>query len=139
MENGFFQQALETAESENAKPGDIVDAFNGRVHKDGISPTITTRPEGKKTAVLPVVEDKTNMEEVKTEETQEISKPKYAIRKLTPRECYRLMNFSDEDFWRPVPFQYRSNRQSGLLHLSEPPFRSFPLPAWCKRLRAFRR
>ena len=94
MENGFFQQALETAERENAKPGDIVDAFNGRVHKDGISPTITTRPEGKKTAVLPVVEDK-NMEEEKTEET---TKPKYAIRKLTPKECFRLMNFSDEDF-----------------------------------------
>ena len=100
MENGFFQQALETAESENAKPGDIVDAFNGRLHKDGISPTITTRPEGKKTAVLPVVEDKRNMEEEKTEETQENKKPKYAIRKLTPLECYRLMNFSDEDFFK---------------------------------------
>ena len=106
MENGFFQQALETAERENAKPGDIVDAFNGRVHKDGISPTITTRPEGKKTAVLPVVEDKRNMESIKTVKTQEelddfvenLTKPKYAIRKLTPRECYRLMNFSDEDF-----------------------------------------
>ena len=105
MENGFFQQALETAERENAKPGDIVDAFNGRVHKDGISPTITTRPEGKKTAVLPVVEDK-NMEPIKTEKTQEelddfvenLTKPKYAIRKLTPKECFRLMNFSDEDF-----------------------------------------
>lgn len=24
--------------------------------------------------------------------------PKYRIRKLTPRECYRLMSFSDEDF-----------------------------------------
>lgn len=100
MENGFFQQALETAERENAKPGDIVDAFNGRLHKDGISPTITTRPEGKKTAVLPVVEDKRNMEEEKTEETQENKKPKYAIRKLTPLECYRLMNFSDEDFFK---------------------------------------
>ena len=98
MENGFFQQALETAERENAKPGDIVDAFNGRVHKDGISPTITTRPEGKKTAVLPVVEDKRNMEEEKTEEIQEEKKTKYAIRKLTPKECFRLMNFSDEDF-----------------------------------------
>ena len=98
MENGFFQQALETAERENAKPGDIVDAFNGRVHKDGISPTITTRPEGKKTAVLPVVEDK-NMEDFKEmEKTNESKKPKYAIRKLTPRECWRLMNFSDEDF-----------------------------------------
>ncbi len=100
MENGFFQQALETAERENAKPGDIVDAFNGRVHKDGISPTITTRPEGKKTAVLPVVEDKRNMEEEKTEEVQEEKKTKYAIRKLTPLECYRLMNFSDEDFFK---------------------------------------
>lgn len=100
MENGFFQQALETAERENAKPGDIVDAFNGRVHKDGISPTITTRPEGKKTAVLPVVEDKRYMEEVKTEEVQEEKKTKYAIRKLTPLECYRLMNFSDEDFFK---------------------------------------
>lgn len=98
MENGFFQQALETAERENAKPGDIVDAFNGRVHKDGISPTITTRPEGKKTAVLPVVEDK-NMEDFKKmEKANESKKPKYAIRKLTPRECWRLMNFSDEDF-----------------------------------------
>lgn len=98
MENGFFQQALKTAERENAKPGDIVDAFNGRVHKDGISPTITTRPEGKKTAVLPVVEDKRNMEEEKTEKVQEEKKTKYAIRKLTPKECFRLMNFSDEDF-----------------------------------------
>lgn len=96
MENGFFQQALETAERENAKPGDIVDAFNGRVHKDGISPTITTRPEGKKTAVLPVVEDKRYMEEEKTQETEK--KTRYAIRKLTDKECFRLMNFSDEDY-----------------------------------------
>ena len=29
---------------------------------------------------------------------EETTKPKYAIRKLTPKECYRLMNFSDEDF-----------------------------------------
>lgn len=25
-------------------------------------------------------------------------KAKYRIRKLTPRECYRLMTFSDEDY-----------------------------------------
>lgn len=37
-----------------------------------------------------------NMEDVKTENQE--TKEKYAIRKLTPRECYRLMNFSDEDF-----------------------------------------
>jgi site-specific DNA-cytosine methylase len=36
--------------------GDTVDAFNKRVNKSGVSPTITTRPEGFKTAILPVVE-----------------------------------------------------------------------------------
>lgn len=77
--NGFYKQALETAEKGNAKPGDIIDAFNGKVNKSGVSPTITTRPEGKKTAILPCV-------------------GKYRIRKLTPRECWRLMGYSDEDF-----------------------------------------
>ncbi|MBO7695632.1 MAG: DNA cytosine methyltransferase [Methanobrevibacter sp.] len=37
-----------------------------------------------------------NMEDVKTENQE--TKEKYAIRKLTPKECFRLMNFSDEDF-----------------------------------------
>lgn len=78
-ENGFYKQALETAEKGNAKPGDIIDAFNGKVNKSGVSPTITTRPEEKKTAILPCV-------------------GKYRIRKLTPRECWRLMGYSDEDF-----------------------------------------
>ena len=36
------------------------------------------------------------MEEEQTQETEK--KIKYRIRKLTPRECWRLMNFSDEDF-----------------------------------------
>ena len=84
----------------DCKPGDIVQPFNEVVIKDGVSPTITTRSDGLKTAILPVVrEDKRNMEEEeKTEEVQEEKKTKYAIRKLTPKECFRLMNFSDEDF-----------------------------------------
>lgn len=54
----------------------------GRVEQNGdVSPTITTRPEGKKTAILPVVE-------------------RYRIRKLTPRECFRLMNVEEEQFSR---------------------------------------
>lgn len=77
--NNFYEQAIKTAEENNAQEGDIVDAFNRKVLKEGISPTVTTRPEGKKTAILPVVE-------------------KYRIRKLTPRECWRLMGFTDEDF-----------------------------------------
>lgn len=52
--NGFYEQAIKTAEENNAQ-------------------------EGKKTAILPVVE-------------------KYKIRKLTPKECWRLMGFTDEDF-----------------------------------------
>ena len=43
-----------------------------------VSPTLTTRPEGFKTAILPV--------------------QNYCIRKLTPRECWRLMGVKDEDF-----------------------------------------
>jgi DNA (cytosine-5)-methyltransferase 1 len=72
------KQAIETFESNDCKDGDIIDSFNKRVNKSGICPTITTRPEGLKTAILPVIN--------------------YRIRKLTPRECWRLMGFTDKDF-----------------------------------------
>ena len=75
----FFKQALETFEKSDAKYGDTIDAYNKRVNQSGYSPTITTRPEGFKTAILPVTKD-------------------IRIRKLTPRECFRLMGFSDRDF-----------------------------------------
>ena len=52
----FFKQALETLEENDCSVGDTVDAFNKRVNQSGVSPTITTRPEGFKTAILPVVE-----------------------------------------------------------------------------------
>lgn len=76
LEYRFYNQAKETAK--NADDGDIVDAFNCRVNKTGISPTVTTRPEGFKTAILPVKQ--------------------FRIRKLTPKECWRLMGFDDADF-----------------------------------------
>ena len=75
----FFKQALETFENSEAKYGDTIDAFNKRVNESGYCPTLTTRPEGFKTAILPVTND-------------------IRIRKLTPRECFRLMGFSDENF-----------------------------------------
>jgi site-specific DNA-cytosine methylase len=28
------------------------------------------------------------------------SSPDYRIRKLTPLECWRLMDFDDEDYWK---------------------------------------
>lgn len=79
LECDFYKQAVDTAIKGNAEEGDVVDAFNGVVHKDGLSPTITTRPEGKKTAILPCVKG-----------------PR--IRKLTPKECWRLMGYTDQDF-----------------------------------------
>lgn len=48
-------------------------------NKSGCSPTLTTRPEGFETAILPVTNN-------------------IRIRKLTPKECFRLMGFSDENF-----------------------------------------
>ena len=76
----FFDQAIQTAEEKGAKDGDTIDAFNKRVNESGVSPTLTTRPEGFKTAILPV--------------------QGYRIRKLTPRECWRLMGVRDEQFDR---------------------------------------
>lgn len=74
----FFDQAFETLRENDCEVGDTIDAFNKRVNKDGVSPTITTRPDGFKTAILPV--------------TQE-----YRIRKLTEKECGRLMGVKSED------------------------------------------
>ena len=74
------RQAVETLNENDVKHGDTINPFNKRVSsKDGISPTLTTRPEGFKTAVLPVSKD-------------------YRIRKLTPKECWRLMGFADDDY-----------------------------------------
>lgn len=75
----FFKQALETLNENDCKPEDTINAFNKHVDRSGYSPTLTTRPEGFKTAILPVTNN-------------------IRIRKLTPKECFRLMGFSDKDF-----------------------------------------
>lgn len=75
----FFKQALETFNSIDVKYGDSIDAYNKRCNTSGYCPTITTRPEGFKTAILPVTKQ-------------------LRIRKLTPKECFRLMGFPDNAF-----------------------------------------
>lgn len=52
----IYEQAIETIKRTNAKVGDIIIPFNYRKITDGICPTLTTRPEGLKTAILIVVE-----------------------------------------------------------------------------------
>lgn len=75
----FFKQALDTAKSNECEVGDTIDAFNEKINKSGISPTVTTRPEGFKTAILPIDQQ-------------------YRVRKLTERECFKLMGVKQEDF-----------------------------------------
>ncbi len=75
----FFKQAIETLNENDCEYGNTINAFNKYVDKSGYSPTLTTRPEGFKTAILPVTDN-------------------IRIRKLTPRETFRLMGFSDENF-----------------------------------------
>lgn len=57
----------------NCNNVDTIDSFNKRTNTSEICPTITTRSEGFKTAILPI--------------------QNYRIRKLTPKECWRLMRF----------------------------------------------
>lgn len=56
-EERLSKQAYETLEENNCKDGDIINPFNKKVTTDGICPTITTRPEGFKTANLVVVDE----------------------------------------------------------------------------------
>lgn len=111
----FYQQAIETLHENDCDVGDTIDAYNRRVNKDGISPTITTRPDGFKTAILPVVAsdeeciawdnelgccvDKTTGEMLDVlSERPNAKRPKYRIRKLTPGECFRLMGVKKSDY-----------------------------------------
>ena len=51
------KQAYETLEENKCKDGDVINPFNKKVSDNGICPTITTRPEGFKTANLIVVDE----------------------------------------------------------------------------------
>lgn len=59
----------------------------GRIYSEnGISPTLNTCQGGQREPKI-LKEENKNMDE-----------NNYCIRKLTPKECWRLMGFSDEDF-----------------------------------------
>lgn len=83
------KQAYETLEENKCKDGDVINPFNKKVVDDGICPTITTRPEGFKTANLIVVDE--SIEPIPQTHN-------FRIRKLTPRECWRLQGWKDEQF-----------------------------------------
>lgn len=79
----FGRQASETI-NENmdaVSDGMTINAFNKTIDNTFLSPTLTTRPEGFKTAILPITNG-------------------LRIRKLTPLECWRLQGFTDEQFYK---------------------------------------
>ena len=79
----FGKQAIETLNDNKdvINDGMTVNAYNKTLDDSGLSPTLTTRPEGFKTAILPITNG-------------------LRIRKLTPLECWRLQGFSDEQFYK---------------------------------------
>lgn len=132
----FYEQAIETLKNNDCAVGDTINAFNQTVDKTGISPTITTRPEGFKTAILPVVKNEgvviTDTYNHKTEAKKIIGTitantgtvghcgnyvvhEQFRIRKLTPLECWRLMGFTDEDYYRAAAVNSNSQlyKQAG--------------------------
>ena len=48
----LYDQAYKVANENICENGDTIDAFNKKLNKTGVSPTVTTRPEGFKTAIL---------------------------------------------------------------------------------------
>ena len=121
------RQAAETFNENQPKKYNTINPFNKTVDTTGVCPTITTRPEGFKTAVLPVVGKKPAADSVNSTKAvvydpynrtfpanQEVITTlrtnynngnayiatDYRIRKLTPQECWRLMGFSDEAFFK---------------------------------------
>ena len=124
----FYKQAFDTLVNNECNNGDIINPFNKTVTKSGICPTLTTRPEGFKTAILIVEERSFLMNNEKKIEvignyspsnhdasrivsqngiaptvkenhgTVTATMQNLKIRKLTPKECWRLMGFDDEDF-----------------------------------------
>lgn len=106
-DNRFFKQAFETAQENECNAGDTIDAYNKKVNQSGTSPTITTRPDGFKTAILVVDEQNKYVRQDGTVGTltTDGSSPKHnnriienlRIRKITPKECGRLMGVRDND------------------------------------------
>lgn len=74
----LYKQIIDTVIKTDAKKGDLIQPYNLRNIGHNVSPTITTRPEGLKTAIFVATGDGN-------------------ARRLTPRECYRLMGIDDAD------------------------------------------
>jgi site-specific DNA-cytosine methylase len=84
----MYQRAENVLKSNQVQEGDTINPYNEILNNTGISPTLTTRPEGNKTAILAIVKE--------CENTLAGVMHNYRIRKLTERECFRLMGVCEE-------------------------------------------
>lgn len=75
------EQAVETQNKLKLKHVETLNPWNKKQSsRDGVAPTLTTRPEGFKTTINVI--------------------DQYRVRKLTPLECWRLMGVKDEIFYK---------------------------------------
>lgn len=88
---------IETLGKNEVDDGVFIDGYNRLVRKDGLSGTITTRVSASNNTYICIKEATTAI------------KSGLRIRKLTPKECWRLMGFDDEDFEKASKFN--SNAQ----------------------------
>ena len=89
----------------------LYDVYNDRLRTDGCSGTITQNCTGKGSGVQYTFEDMTE-EPIRVRQATE---SRYRIRKLTERECFRLMGFTDEEFDKAASVNSRSQlyKQAG--------------------------
>lgn len=74
MEVKQLGNCMVTGKRENPNQGRVYD-------KDGLSPTLSCMEGGNRQPMI-------------------IDEPIYRVRKLTPKECWRLMGFTDTDFMK---------------------------------------
>lgn len=77
----LYKQIMDTIVNTNAQYHDLIQPYNFRNLGKYVAPTITTRPDGLKTAIY----------------VTDVFNDNITSRKLTPRECYRLMDVDDGD------------------------------------------
>jgi DNA (cytosine-5)-methyltransferase 1 len=130
QEKGQVSPTLMAGEQDICRIENVYDFYNNNLKSDGICGTITSCCSHNGSGTFGVIENADfcigGLQEHQTPRTDGISPSltaamgmgggqtpiincQYRIRKLTPRECWRLMDFTDEDFEKAV--QVNSNTQ----------------------------
>lgn len=117
----FYEQAIETLKNNDCAIGDTINAFNDTVDKTAILPVV--KNEG--VVITDTYNHKTEAKEIIgtiTANTGTVGHcgnfavhEQYRIRKLTPLECWRLMGFTDHDYYRAAAVNSNSQlyKQAG--------------------------